>query len=160
MATSTFSQPKSKTKPKYQMKYLIGAGILFVVIIGLIGFGLTQTGQWSVNLAQLKDKGSAAVGQGVRVSGQLEANSIQKNVASNQIAFVLTDGTNRLPVSYNGVVPDTFDRAVEVVAEGKLNPDGSFTASNLLAKCPSKYDDSKIVDYDTSKMVPGVDYTQ
>lgn len=160
MATSTFSQPKSKTKPKYQMKYLIGAGILFVVIIGLIGFGLTQTGQWSVNLAQLKDKGSAAVGQGVRVSGQLEANSIQKNVASNQIAFVLTDGTNHLPVSYNGVVPDTFDRAVEVVAEGKLNPDGSFTASNLLAKCPSKYDDSKIVDYDTSKMVPGVDYTQ
>ena len=94
------------------------------------------------------------------MSGQLEANSIQKNVASNQIAFVLTDGTNRLPVSYNGVVPDTFDRAVEVVAEGKLNSDGSFTASNLLAKCPSKYDDSKIVDYDTSKMVPGVDYTQ
>ena len=45
MATSTFSQPKSKAKPKYQMKYLIGAGILFVVIIGLIGFGLTQTGQ-------------------------------------------------------------------------------------------------------------------
>lgn len=160
MATSTFSQPKSKAKPKYQMKYLIGAGILFVVIIGLIGFGLTQTAQWSVSLAQLKDKGTSAVGQGVRVSGQLEANSVKKNVASNQIAFVMTDGTNRLPVSYNGVVPDTFDRAVEVVAEGKLNPDGSFTASNLLAKCPSKYDDSKIVDYDTSKMVPGVDYTQ
>lgn len=149
MATSTFSQPKPK--PKYQMKYLVGAGVILVVIVGLIGFGLTQTGQWSVNLAELKAKGTNAIGQGARVSGQLEANSIQKDVKQNKIAFVLTDGTNRLPVSYNGVVPDTFDRAVEVVAEGKLNSDGSFTATNVLAKCPSKYDDSKLEWYDTSQ---------
>lgn len=149
MATSTFSQPKPK--PKYQKKYLIGAGVILVVIIGLIGFGLTQTGQWSVNLAELKAKGNNAIGQGARVSGQLEANSIQKDVSHNKIAFVLTDGKNRLPVSYNGVVPDTFDRAVEVVAEGKLNSDGSFTASNVLAKCPSKYDESKLQWYDTSQ---------
>src|SRR5207253_2259775 len=108
-------------------------------------------GQWSVNLAELKAKGDNAIGQGARVSGQLEANSIQKDVSHNKIAFVLTDGKNRLPVSYNGVVPDTFDRAVEVVAEGKLNADGSFTASNVLAKCPSKYDESKLEWYDTSQ---------
>lgn len=151
MATSTFSQPKAKAKPKYQVKYLIGAGVILAVIIGLIVFGLSQTGQWAVNLAELKAKGSSAVGQGVRVSGQLEANSIEKDVKANKIAFVLTDGVNRLPVSYNGVVPDTFDRAVEVVAEGKLNTDGSFTASNVLARCPSKYDESKLEWYDTSQ---------
>lgn len=160
MATSTLSKPKVKAKQKYQVKYLIGAGVILAAIVGLIGFGLTQTAQWAVNLAELKAKGNTAVGQGVRVSGQLEANSIEKNVASNKIAFVMTDGTNRLPVSYNGVVPDTFDRAVEVIAEGKLNPDGSFTASNLLARCPSKYDESKIELYDTSKMQPGQDYAQ
>lgn len=159
MVTSTFSQNKTKTKPKYQLKYLIGAGVILVVIVGLIGFGLTQTGQWSVNLAELKAKGNAAVGQGVRVSGQLEANSVQKDVKANQIAFVLTDGANRLPISYKGVVPDTFDRAVEVIAEGKLNSDGSFTATNLLARCPSKYDESKIELYDTSKMQGDVNYT-
>lgn len=149
MATSTLSQPR--VKPKYQKKYMIGAGVVLVLIIGLIGFGLTQTGQWSVTVSQLKDKGTQAIGQGARVSGQLEANSIQKDVSQNKIAFVLTDGTNTLPVSYNGVVPDTFDRAVEVVAEGKLNSDGSFTATNVLAKCPSKYDDSKLEWYDTSQ---------
>lgn len=151
MATLTFPQPKNKAKPKYQVKYLIGAGIILAAIIGLIAFGLTQTGQWSVNLAELKAKGNTAVGQGVRVSGQLEANSIAKDVKANQIAFVLTDGVNRLPVSYKGVVPDTFDRAVEVVAEGKLNPDGSFTASNVLARCPSKYDESKLEWYDSNQ---------
>lgn len=150
MSESTFSKPKTKTKPKYQAKYLVGAGIIFAVIIGLIVFGLTQTGQWAVNLAELSAKGASAIGQGVRVSGQLEANSVSKDVKANKIAFVLTDGVNRLPVSYNGVVPDTFDRAVEIVAEGKLNPDGSFTASNVLARCPSKYDESKLEWYDSN----------
>lgn len=158
MATSTFSQPQDKSKPKYNVKYLIGAGIILVAIVGLIAFGLTQTGQWSVNLAELKAKGNSAIGQGVRVSGQLEANSIQKNVHANQIAFVMTDGANRLPVSYKGVVPDTFDRAVEVIAEGKLNSDGSFTATNVLARCPSKYDESKLEWYDTSKQSGDVHY--
>ncbi|MCC7165886.1 MAG: cytochrome c maturation protein CcmE [Anaerolineae bacterium] len=150
MTNSTFSQPKSKTKPKYQAKYLVGAGIILAVIVGLIAFGLTQTGQWAVNLAELSAKGDAAIGQGVRVTGQLEANSVSKDVKANKIAFVLTDGVNRLPVSYRGVVPDTFDRAVEIVAEGKLNADGSFTATNVLAKCPSKYDESKLEWYDSN----------
>jgi cytochrome c-type biogenesis protein CcmE len=151
MSTSTFSQKKVKPKPKYQVKYLIGAVVIVAVIGYLIFFGLTQTSQWSINVTELRAKGSTAIGQGVRVSGQLEADSVEKDIKANKIAFVLTDGTNRLPVSYNGIVPDTFDRAVEVVAEGKLNPDGSFTATNVLARCPSKYDESKLEWYDSSQ---------
>jgi cytochrome c-type biogenesis protein CcmE len=158
MATSTLTQEKAKPKGKYQVKYLIGAIAIFGVIGYLIFFGLTQTSQWAITLTELSAKGSRAVGQGVRVTGQLEANSVKKDVQANKIAFVLTDGVNRLPVSYSGVVPDTFDRAVEVVAEGKLNPDGTFTATNLLAKCPSKYDASKIEEYDTSKMQGNTNY--
>lgn len=152
MATSTLTKEKAKPKSKYQIKYLIGAVVIFGVIAYLIYFGLSQTSQWAMNLQELHAKGASAVGQGVRVTGQLEANSVQKDVKANKIAFVLTDGVNRLPVTYSGVVPDTFDRAVEVVAEGKINPDGSMTATNLLAKCPSKYDASKIEEFDTSKM--------
>lgn len=150
MASTTFST-KKKPQPKYQLKYLIGAVAILGVIGYLIFFGLTQTSQWAINVAELRAKGPAAVGQGVRVTGQLEANSVSKDVRANKIAFVLTDGNSRLPVTYSGVVPDTFDRAVEVVAEGKLNSDGSFTASNVLARCPSKYDESKLEWYDTSQ---------
>ncbi len=158
MATSTHSQDKPRAKPKYQVKYLIGAIAIFGVIAYLIFFGLSQTSQWAMTLTELHAKGNSAVGQGVRVTGQLQANSVQKDIKSNQIAFVLTDGVNQLPVSYKGVVPDTFDRAVEVVAEGKLNADGTFTATNLLAKCPSKYDESKIEEFDTSKMQGNPNY--
>lgn len=151
MATSTLANKKAAAKPKYQLKYLLGAVVIFGVIAYLIFFGLTQTSQWSVPVGELLARGDSAVGQGARVSGQLEANSVQKDVKANKIAFVLTDGTNRLPVIYSGVVPDTFERAVEVVAEGKLNADGSFTASNILARCPSKYDESKLEWYDSSQ---------
>ncbi len=151
MATSTFSKKPVTPKSKYNIKYLIGAVVIFGVIGYLIFFGLTQTSQWSIGVSDLHNRGAAAVGQGARVTGSLLANSIEKDVKDNKIAFVLTDGKNQLPVSYNGVVPDTFDRAVQVVAEGKLNPDGSFTASNVLAQCPSKYDDSKLEWFDSSK---------
>lgn len=160
MATSVLADKKPKPKQKYNWKYLVGAVVIFGVIGYLIFFGLTQTSQWAISVGDLRAKGASAIGQGARVTGQLQANSVSKDIKANKIAFVLTDGKSTLPVSYSGVVPDTFDRAVEVVAEGKLNSDGTFTATNLLAKCPSKYDDSKIVEYDTSKMQGNVNYGQ
>src|SRR5262245_39042312 len=148
MATSTTFTAK-KPKPKYQVKYLLGAFVILGAIVALIVFGLTQTSKWALEVSELHAKGASAIGQGVRVTGKLEPNSVEKDIKGNQIAFVLTDGTNRLPVTYNGIVPDTFDRAVEVVAEGKLNGDGTLTATNVLARCPSKYDASKLEWYDS-----------
>lgn len=147
---STLSKAQ-KTKPRYQVKFLIGAFLIFGVIGYLIFFGLTQTSQWALEVGDFTARGQSAVGQGARVSGQLEANSVKKDVQDNKIAFVLTDGKSRLPVVYSGVVPDTFDRATEVVVEGKLTTEGTFSASNVLAKCPSKYDESQLEWYDSSK---------
>ena len=43
-------------------------------------------------------------------------------------------------VRYMGVVPDTFKDDAEVIVSGTLQQDGVFTATDLLAKCPSKYE--------------------
>lgn len=43
---------------------------------------------------------------------------------------------------YTGIVPDTFNDEAEVVLSGKLGPDG-FHATNVVAKCPSKYEAAK-----------------
>lgn len=149
MATTTFAQ--TRRKPVRQTKYLIGAFLILGVIAYLIFFGLTSTQQYALDLGQLQAKGTSVVGQGVRVIGNLDQDSIQQDVRNNKIAFVITDGTHRLPVSYTGAVPDTFNRATEVIAEGKLNGDGSFTASLVLAKCPSKYDASKLEWHSTNE---------
>jgi cytochrome c-type biogenesis protein CcmE len=41
---------------------------------------------------------------------------------------------------YTGIVPDTFGDEAEVVLSGKLGKDGIFRATNVVAKCPSKYE--------------------
>ncbi len=58
--------------------------------------------------------------------------------------FVLAKGGKRVMVRFNGAPPDTFEDQSEVVASGRLAKlaDGSFefTATELMAKCPSKYE--------------------
>jgi cytochrome c-type biogenesis protein CcmE len=139
MSVSTFPQTAPKSRPKYQVKYLIGLAVILGVIGYLIFFGISSTQQYYKKVGELLADKATLTGQGVRVGGNLVPSSIQEDVKNNKISFVISDGASQLPVSYNGVVPDTFNKATEVIAEGKLNPDGTFTATTVLAKCPSKY---------------------
>ncbi len=49
---------------------------------------------------------------------------------------------DRIPVTYRGLVPDTFTDAndIEVMVEGRLGRDGVFRATDVLAKCGSRYE--------------------
>jgi cytochrome c-type biogenesis protein CcmE len=150
MSINTFPQSARKPRAKYQTRYLIGAFLILAVIGYLIFFGISSTQQYYLSVGELFNKGQPVVGQGVRVGGNLVQDSIKEDIKNNKISFAISDGSRNLPVSYNGVVPDTFDKATQVIAEGKLNPDGTFTASLVLAKCPSKYDASKLEWYSTA----------
>ena len=55
------------------------------------------------------------------------------------IDFVVTDGQAATPVTFKGIPPDLFREKSGVVAEGQFRPDGSFVATNLLAKHDEKY---------------------
>ena len=54
--------------------------------------------------------------------------------------FDMTDGARTYPVSYRGITPDTFTDGVDVVVEGRLDRDGTFAATTVLAKCASRYE--------------------
>lgn len=41
---------------------------------------------------------------------------------------------------YTGVTPDTFKNDSEVVVKGRLGEDNTFHATEIIAKCPSKYE--------------------
>ena len=53
--------------------------------------------------------------------------------------FRVTDFTRTVPVSFNGVLPDLFREGQGVVAEGSLQADGTFKASQVLAKHDETY---------------------
>ena len=63
-------------------------------------------------------------------------------VTPGSYRFRVTDGAQSYPVVYRGIAPDTFTDGVDVVVEGRLQRDGTFHATTLLAKCASRYENA------------------
>jgi cytochrome c-type biogenesis protein CcmE len=74
-----------------------------------------------------------------RVGGLVEENSVKRDPDGLKVNFVVTDLAHRIEVSYEGLLPDLFKEGKGVVAEGRLNSTGSFTASQVLAKHDENY---------------------
>lgn len=75
----------------------------------------------------------------VRLGGMVQPGSLQRQADGVSIRFTVGDGIATVPVRFTGVAPDLFREGSGVVAEGRFERDGSFTASNLLAKHDEKY---------------------
>lgn len=82
-------------------------------------------------------------GEKIRLSGDVVEGSVVKSEESRAIEFEITetgsDGASRIPIAYDGAVPDIFKPGIQVVVEGRMDDSGTFQAETLLAKCPSKY---------------------
>jgi cytochrome c-type biogenesis protein CcmE len=79
------------------------------------------------------------LGRPVRLGGMVAAGSVARAADGVTVRFAVTDGQATTPVVFAGIVPDLFRERSGVVAEGKFLPDGSFQATNLLAKHDEKY---------------------
>jgi cytochrome c-type biogenesis protein CcmE len=84
-------------------------------------------------------KDGLPLGKAVRLGGMVAAGSVKHLPDGVSIHFVVTDGEATVPVRFSGIVPDLFREKSGVVAEGQFQPDGSFVATNLLAKHDEKY---------------------
>lgn len=90
------------------------------------------------------------LGQRIRMGGHVKKDSILQKKGTLEYQFEVQPvlGMLKYPeakdktitVRYTGVVPDTFKDDAEVIVTGSVQPDGSFTAKELVAKCPSKYE--------------------
>ena len=83
--------------------------------------------------------GRAHVGEPIRLGGMVKPGSIARQGDGVSIAFVVTDGPADVPVRFRGIVPDLFKEGGGVVAEGRLEPGGSFVADTILAKHDERY---------------------
>jgi cytochrome c-type biogenesis protein CcmE len=80
-----------------------------------------------------------------RIGGLVEKGSVVKGPKA-AIHFVVTDGRARVPVAYEGVLPDLFREGQGVVAMGAMTDGGVFNASEILAKHDEKYMPPEVVD--------------
>jgi len=81
----------------------------------------------------------APQGRAFRIGGLVEAGSLTREPNSLTVHFRVTDTAQTIPVSYTGMLPDLFKEGKGVVAQGTLGPDGTFHASEVLAKHDENY---------------------
>jgi cytochrome c-type biogenesis protein CcmE len=86
-----------------------------------------------------------APGVNFRIGGLVEKGSVQRGPLA-QVHFIVTDGKSRVPVDYDGILPDLFREGQGVVALGALSPNGVFNASQVLAKHDERYMPPEVVD--------------
>ncbi len=84
----------------------------------------------------------------VRLGGMVERGSLKTLPDGVTVTFVLHDGEARVPVRYVGIKPDLFVEGSGAVAEGRLSPDGTFVADNILAKHDENYVPRELQDMD------------
>jgi cytochrome c-type biogenesis protein CcmE len=81
--------------------------------------------------------GKAPQGQAFRIGGMVKDGSVRRDNLT--VHFVVTDMAREIPVAYTGILPDLFKEGKGAVVQGKLNPDGQFIASEVLAKHDENY---------------------
>lgn len=81
----------------------------------------------------------APVARSFRLGGLVEPNSVRREGDGMTIRFVVTDSARTVPVVYRGLLPDLFREGKGVVARGKLQEDGTFVATEVLAKHDENY---------------------
>src|SRR5215469_7367544 len=118
-------------------------GSAMVVILLALGYlaytGVQESKSYYVTIKELRGMGDSAYTKRLRVAGNVQPGSIQRNGMNVKFALVETDQT--LNVIYDGTEPppDTFKDDAQALAEGSFGRDGAFHAKQIQAKCASKY---------------------
>ena len=126
-------------KPKHQR-----LALLILALVALIGAALLAAWALRNQASYFYVPSDMAAnppepGQAVRLGGMVEQGSLKTQPDGVTIDFVVGDGKARVPVTFSGILPDLFVEGSGVVAEGTLRPDGTFAASELLAKHDENY---------------------
>ena len=74
-----------------------------------------------------------------RIGGLVETGSVQREKDGLTVRFKVTDSAKTIPVVYTGILPDLFKEGKGVVAQGRIGPDGTFQAKEVLAKHDENY---------------------
>ena len=126
-------------KAKHQRLTLALLALAAVVIAGLLALSALKDQAAFFYAPSDVRRDGLPLGRAVRLGGMVEGGSVKRAPDGVTVRFVVTDGRATTPVVFAGIVPDLFREKSGVVAEGMFQPNGSFVASNLLAKHDEKY---------------------
>jgi cytochrome c-type biogenesis protein CcmE len=120
-------------------KILVAAVIILATVSWLAYTGVRDTKSYYVTISELNAMGNKAYTRNLRVAGNVAPGSIQR--VGMDVRFTLAEQGKTLKVNYQGSEPppDTFKDDAQALAVGTYGRDGVFHATQLQAKCASKY---------------------
>lgn len=118
--------------------------LVSVMVVGIGGAAALVFKAFETNMLFFFSPSQVAAGEApqdrsFRLGGLVVDGSVQRETGSMKVAFVLTDTLENIPVEFDGILPDLFREGQGIVAQGKLIGDGTFVASEVLAKHDENY---------------------
>ena len=126
-------------KPKNQRLLLVSLAVVALVGAVLLAMlGLKERAAYFYTPADVA-AGKAEPGRAMRLGGMVRPGTLHREPDGVTIRFIVEDGDAQTAVRFRGIPPDLFKERSGVVAEGRLNADGTFVADNILAKHDERY---------------------
>ncbi|MCD7059512.1 cytochrome c maturation protein CcmE [Pelagibacterium xiamenense] len=131
------------TRKQKRLSIIAGLGLVLAIAAGLILMALRDQIVFFYSPSEIAEKG-VAPGEAIRLGGLVADGSWMQDGETN--TFVVTDGATEMTAHYVGILPDLFREGQGVVAEGSIRPDGTFEATNVLAKHDENYLPREVAD--------------
>lgn len=126
-------------KPRHKRFAFIGLGLVVLGIATVLILNAFQSNLVFFFTPTQVVNGEVPQGRSFRIGGMVEDGSLVRENDGLTVRFIVTDTAKRVPVTYKGILPDLFKEGKGAVAQGKLNGDGTFVASEVLAKHDENY---------------------
>jgi len=121
-------------------RYFIGGGILLAAVVYLLFLSFGSSVSYYVTVSEFYDRETELQAIDLRVAGEIADTPIDWDAKGLNLRFTITEGGQNMPVIYHGAQPSGFKAGSSILVEGKYGSDGVFQASQLILKCPSKYE--------------------
>lgn len=124
-------------KPRHKRFALIVGGLAAIGIASaLVLNALNSNIAFFISPSEVAE-GKAPQDRLFRIGGYVKEGSISRDYLT--VHFVMTDTVKDVAVAYTGILPDLFKEGKGAVAQGRIQPDGSFKATEVLAKHDENY---------------------
>ena len=101
--------------------------------------------------------GKAPANKDFRVGGIVVEGSVSRPGEGLTVQFDLSDNDAKVMIKYTGILPDLFREGQGIIANGRLNTQGEFVASEVLAKHDENYMPPEVMEAmkKSGKVMPG-----
>jgi cytochrome c-type biogenesis protein CcmE len=121
-------------------KLLIGGVILIAAVGYLLFLSFSSSVSYYVTVSEFYDRETELIDANIRVAGKITESPIDWDAEALELRFTITEGGKNMLVVYHGSQPSGLQAGSNLMVEGKYESDKVFRATQLILKCPSKYE--------------------